>query len=41
MNITTDKLLARLILKIVRVENYSNLIVWCKPIYRRVFDIAT
>jgi len=39
-NITTDKLLARLKLKYVRVGYYSNLIECVKPIYKMIFVAA-
>ena len=41
MNMTTDKLLARSTLKCVRVENYSNLIISYRNIYKRILVPAT
>ena len=41
MNMTTDKLLARSTLKPVRVENYSNLIILYRAIYKRILVPAT
>jgi len=38
---TTDKLLARSTLKCVRVENYSNLIISYRNIYKRILVPAT